>query len=152
MSTAVKRGQEVLAKFLLGISHEKGWWFRLPQLKKEITSDEASKDKDNKKNHPDDAEFITDAVMPQFGTVFGLTENAAAVFLELIGCVEINKSNLTRIRRQGWEDLCAICDVGKFVEPEFSRLGNTSAWYIRLGTLLKGWKNPFQIWNKYKKN
>ena len=65
MTEAQTINQQVLATFLETIVDEGGWWFRVPK---------------GPVRGPDDPTIHMDAIMPLFGSVFGLTEEAAQSF------------------------------------------------------------------------
>ena len=89
MSLAGASHCRVVASFLQGIGHQAGWWYRVPKILKK--QEEAKP-------------FPPDKIMPHFRMVFGLTEDAAALVLELMELVTINPStNNTKIRVKGWE-------------------------------------------------
>jgi len=74
--------QKLFALFLSGIVEDGGWWFRIPKtypapLKKVV--------------------FPQDFVMPHFGNVFGLTEEAAALVLVEMGLLDKYKNGRTKI-------------------------------------------------------
>jgi hypothetical protein len=65
--------QQVLASFLSGIIVDGGWWFCIP------------------KTYPAPLKKVPlpqDSVMPHFGNVFGITEEAAALVLVEMGLLD----------------------------------------------------------------
>ena len=97
--------------------------------------------------------FLPDKIMPHFGRVFGLTEDAAALLLERMELVSINSAtNLTRVLPKGWEQLGAEFGVECLVEAQKSRVCDKDVWYVRLGRVSADCLYPVKIWSKYKKS
>jgi hypothetical protein len=93
MSAAQARNRQVIARFLEGLLHDQGWWYRVPKL---IYNPQKSTDFD-----PDD-------VMPHLlGTLFGLTEDATSMVLVAMGLSERKKGTTTFTHPQGWDDLAS---------------------------------------------
>ena len=81
--------RKVLASFLLEIAHQGGWWYRIPKMSTKVPHQVKA--------------FLPDKIMPHFGRVFGLTEDAAALLLERMELVSINSTtNLTRVLSKGF--------------------------------------------------
>ena len=83
--------------------------------------------------------------------MFGLTEDAAALVLELMGFVAISKKCVTSIQLKGWDDLGAQFGVDQYVEYKQSTFFGKETWYIRLGTVPFEFRQPVGIWRKWQK-
>jgi hypothetical protein len=71
MENPHKEHQKVLASFLGIIADEGGWWYRIPKgTVRESNKEEA---------------IPQDIVLPHFGTVFGLSEEATQIILHEMG-------------------------------------------------------------------
>ena len=100
--------REILADFIKETvgKNNTGWWFRIPMLR------ETSK------------EVIwscpQDIIMPQLGSIFGLTERAIAIVLIKMGCLTQMKSASgelhTRIKMKGWEFMKSQFKVSDYLE------------------------------------
>ena len=122
----------MLASFLSGIANDGGWWYRMPKMTKSVAEKEATD--------------MVDKILPHFGSVFGLTEEAAALVLELMECVSINKTTQqTKIRRQGFEDLGSEFKVDNLIEVKASKIDGKSHWFIRLGMVSEEALFPLRI-------
>ena len=148
MSEDRGEGQKILANYLGLIADKGGWWYRLPLR-------DVNVDADDNATLANKQDYSTDIIMPHFGKIFGLTEHAAAVLLEVLGLVTFSKKNKkTFINHDGWENLCILHKVEKFVEPMKSRInGETrNVWFVRLGTVPREFENPSTIFRAYRKN
>ena len=68
------RNRKIIAQFLDGIP-DTGWWYWIPKLT----------DKSNVRASKTNTKI--EEVLPHFGTIFGLTEDATAIILMAMGCV-----------------------------------------------------------------
>jgi hypothetical protein len=102
MTVLVSAHQKVLASFLANIINAGGWWYRVPT---------------GKIRGKDDPILPQDSILPHFGTVFGLTEEAAAIILTEMALLTYNSGEGTyQIRRKGWEDLASMFQVDELLE------------------------------------
>ena len=90
-----------------------------------VVSHANSKRQSNKnvKHDPFNENNYHDNIMPHFGTVFGISENAIAIILAEIGCLTLQKSGRTTVRKKGWEDIAGEFDLKYVLEVEMTRLG-----------------------------
>ena len=72
MTVLVSAHQKVLASFLSNIINGGGWWYNVPK---------------GKIRGNDDPILPQDSILPHSGTVFGLTEEAAAIILTEMGTI-----------------------------------------------------------------
>ena len=128
--------QKVLASFLQTIANEEGWWYRVPK---------------GKIRTKDDPPIPQDVIMPQFGSVFGLTEEATCVIFTEMGLLNHNtKKDSYSIRRKGWDDLGSLFSVDHLLELKPTKFSNTEHMYVRLGVVPTHALFPARIWNEYK--
>ena len=146
MTETSEEGQKILINFLGKIAEDGGWWYRLPLRQYE-------NDDNKNKNEASESGPITDRIMPHLGKLFGLTEDAAAVLLEVLQLVKFTGKQ-TWINHQGWENMCSLHKVDRLVEPKQSRLAGSTrnVWFVRLGTVPLDLTNPNMIWNAFKKH
>ena len=93
--------QKVLASFLTKIPCDNGWWYRLPEETKE--------DKIKSRNP-------TDTYLPHFGAIFGLTEESTLIILVEMGLIKLVDNDISKINRQGWDNLKALFGVEQYLE------------------------------------
>ncbi|KAL7564737.1 hypothetical protein ACA910_010148 [Epithemia clementina (nom. ined.)] len=89
--------QKVFADFLQKIDNKDGWWYRVPMIR------------------PSSGErpiIPQDCIMPHFGMVFGLSEDAAAIVLESMGLLSLNVSKgETKVFKDMWDDFCGLHQI-----------------------------------------
>ena len=115
MSKVNYKCKSAIAKFLVFVPSANGWWYRMPTLNDNQT-------KMSKKIHFNENNYH-DNIMPHFGTVFGISEDGIAIILAEIGCLTLQKSGRTTVRKKGWEDLAREFDLKEILEVEMTRLG-----------------------------
>ena len=108
--------RQVLALFIEKIPKDKGWWYRLPSRVSPLQ---------------DGKPLPFDAILPQMGTLFGITEFAMWVILYGMGCYRKLGDGFV-INRQGWDALMAQFKVEESVEVSQSRVDGTRVYYIIL--------------------
>ena len=134
---SIKSNREVLARFLEQLRPDRGWWYRVPEFSTSVDyNDEKSTIID------------TDAIMPHFGTLFGLTEPASAIALIEMGCLKMIKDK-TVIVRQGFDKLASEFSVKPLLEVESTRIGNKRQYFIRIGTPPSNLPYPKVIYDEY---
>ena len=65
----------------------------------------------NDNNHADN-------IMPHFGTLFGISEDAIAIILAEIGCLTLQKSGKTIVHKKGWKDLAGEFNLKDVLESK----------------------------------
>ena len=143
MTTGLEQYGKVFADFLSCVYNEKcGWWYRLPQPDFE---------------RPPIPRGVVDPfeVFPQFGSLFGLSEEAMTMILAEMGCIRmIGGQNKVQCVKHGWDQFGALFQVDDLIEVQKTEIsyftsrkqlnkirkkgvGNESkkVWFIRLGTI-----------------
>ena len=130
----------VLAKFLHGLSSNEGWWYRLPKQQKS----------GNTRIKPN-----PDAVLPQFGTLFGLTEDAMVLVLLEMGLYLPCKNSSPVVNFTGWDQFAILFELEHLVEAKETRSKEPGSKreersiFVRLG---KTEHHPVKIWRSFLKN
>jgi hypothetical protein len=90
--------------------------------------------------------------LTHFGTVFGLTEEAAAIILTEMGLLTYyyEAKSTYLIRRMGWDDLPSMFQIDELLGLKTATLSGTNCQYVWLGIVPKHALSPLMIWNKYK--
>ena len=83
-------------------------------------------------------------MFPSLWNTFGLTEDAAAIFLVGVGLLAMFKGGKTRVFSQGWGDICANFKTN-YLELSMKRWNEIRLYLARLGNCCF---SPSQIWNK----
>jgi hypothetical protein len=131
--------QKVLASFLSTIARDGGWWYRIP---KGTASD------------PNKEDVIPqDAIMPHFGTLFGLSEAATQIILHEMGLLNYDQNNQRySVQHNGWEDLASMFQVKHLIELESTKFNKKRQSYVRLGIVSENGRNPNKIWKAFTKD
>ena len=132
--------RKVLANYLEQLNDNKGWWYRMPEYK-------FNTDKMRLRSKID-----SDKMMPHFGSLFGLTEEASAIILVEMGCLRLDKVNKKNaIVNKGWEDLANKFKLQKKVEVTPTKIRGQRRFYIRLGTPPKEYNSPSMMYKAFEK-
>ncbi|KAL7581270.1 hypothetical protein ACA910_006041 [Epithemia clementina (nom. ined.)] len=124
--------QKVFADFLQKIDNKDGWWYQVPRV------------------HPSSGErpiIPQDCIMPHFGMVFGLSEDAAAIVLESMGLLSLNVSKgETKVFKDRWDDFCGLHQIANTsMEVQKAKFA-WRYWYVQLGKMLREFPHPCRIW------
>ena len=118
--------QEVLASFVTQVVEKHGWWFRLPKWNPNVTMDK---------------EIAQDIIMPHFGQLFGLTEEASAYVLVEMGLMKQQKNRSITYNRVGWESFSGQFILDDVVETKNVSFDGKQYWYVRIGLVDKNFKS-----------
>ena len=129
--------QEVLASFFSKVIARDGWWFRLPKWNP---------------NAKQTAEVQQDIIMPHFGRLFGLTEEASAHVLAEIGLMNHQKNGAITYNASGWETFAGRFILDDVVEAKSVKFSGKAYYYVWIGTVDSRYKSATAIWDNYKKN
>ncbi len=96
--------------------------------------------------------YATDIIMPHFGKVFGLSEDAAALVLSKMELVKIDKTKRTTINANGIESFKALFKCNKAFESSPTHLSENGSevHFFRIGKLPEDLRSPRRLWGQYK--
>jgi len=121
-----------LAAYIMTLSNQEGWWYRILPRTKEL--------KNVTDPHPAD-------VLPHLAVLLGLPKRAIVKVLKEMGLVTVNKRGVQNEPGE-WEKFISTHMLKEFVEVAPTSINrNGKEWYIRIGTTKL---YPTKIYNLYK--
>ena len=117
-----------------------GWWYRIPKLSQEWNNTQLKLIKKCGK------------VLPHFGSIFGISEDAMALILEAMGCLQKHGNRRCHVCEAGWEALIAEFKVKGKIEISLTRIEGASISYVRIGYPPKSLSSPSLIYKEFIKN
>ena len=112
------QNRKIIAKFLDEVPDTLGWWYRIPKLSQEWNNTQLKLIKKCGK------------VLPHFGSIFGISEDAMALILEAMGCLQKHGNRRCHVCKAGWEALIAEFKVKGKIKISLTRIEGASISYV----------------------